>query len=68
MDLKNFDHILKSLEFKFIQEFLFIIENQHSMLIDTLNDHVIQYGICFQKHKEIYIDNTIQLWSIYFIS
>ena len=55
----------KGLEFKFIQEFLFYYrKSKHSMLIDTLNDHVesnMEY--VFKKHKEIYIrqyDTTME--------
>lgn len=55
----------KDREFKFIQEFLFYYrKSKHSMLIDTLNDHVesnMEY--VFKKHKEIYIgqyDTTME--------
>jgi glycosyltransferase involved in cell wall biosynthesis len=55
----------KGREFKFIQQFLFYYrKSKHSMLIDTLNDHVesnMEY--VFKKHKEIYIgqyDTTME--------
>lgn len=51
-------------EFKFIEEFLFYYrKSENSMLIDTLNNHMMEnMEYVYKKHKEIYInqfDKTI---------